>query len=903
MTDKHQTVPQLLQALDVERDQRILVEAQYQAMSALYSTLQYDEILDRLLEQVANLVPHDAVCLSLTQGDIARIFRWNGYNRLAEAGLHSPLSLKVKDVTSLRTMWSTGVYYLVEEADETDDWVSQSGQTWIRSYLGAPIQIYEQIIGFINLDSGQPNFFNKQHARELETFIAEAAGAIRNAWLYNRARREVLSRIRELKKERNFISAILDTSSALVYVLDANKKLALINKAIEDLFGYSLDEVKGKSIWNVYLPGLEISPITQIFDELSAEDHLYTYENKWITKDGEARYISWTSTVLLDQDGAVEYIITTGFDITDRKKVEFALRQSEERYALAALAANDGLWDWDLETNEIYYSDRWKSMLGYRHTEVGSSPEEWFERVHPDDLPRLKEAIQFHLDGSASNLESEYRIRHRDEKYRWVLTQWLVIRDESLKPRRLTGFQTDITQRKNAENQLWHASLHDGLTGLPNRTLFMERMEALIERSKEDLDYMFAVLFLDLDRFKVINDSMGHLVGDQLLIAIAERLKECIRPKDTVARFGGDEFAVLLDDISDLEGVEAVAERIQNKLNEPAQLAGQEVFPSASIGIAVSNNSYDFPEDMLRDADTTMYQAKANGRGRHAMFETGMHMQALEVWELEGELRRAIDAQELTIYYQPIVSIETGQITGVEALLRWQHPERGLIMPEKFLPLAEETGLIVPIGAWILQAACAQTEQWHRMGFSLLRVGVNISPVQIQQAAGQPDLFDTIAEVLNRTGLDPRFLQLEINETFPTTLEEDSTQLLDKIKALGVQFALDDFGISSSFLLLKQLPIDILKIDRAFVQDIASGSGDTAIISAIISMAQGMQLGVVAEGVESVEHLNWLRDRGCSEMQGYLFSKSKPAAEITTMLQSGLTLMDQMTIVPEALPV
>jgi diguanylate cyclase (GGDEF)-like protein/PAS domain S-box-containing protein len=557
----------------------------------------------------------------------------------------------------------------------------------------------------------------------------------------------------------------------------------------------------------------------------------------------------------------------------ERKRAEDALRESEERYALAARGANDGLWDWNLKTGEIYYSPRWKSMLGYEENEIKNSLEEWFSRVHPEDIEKLKARIDLHLEG-LTPFENEHRMKHKDGTYRWMLSRGLAVRDAEGKVYRMAGSQTDITDRKVAEMQLLHDAFHDALTGLPNRALFMNRLEHATERAKRRKDYQFAVLFLDLDRFKVINDSLGHLVGDQLLIEIAQRLVKCLRPGDTVARLGGDEFAILLDGIESVNDAIRVSDRIQKELMLPFNLNGQEVCMTTSIGIALNNRDYNQPNDLLRDADIAMYRAKALGKARYAVFDTGMHTRAVELLHLEANLRRAIEQQEFRLYYQPILCLTSGKITGVEALLRWQHPQRGLVSPAEFIPVAEETGLIVAIGEWVLQTACAQSKTWQDMGLPPLFVAINLSARQFQHQ----NLLELIKKILKETGMTAQTLKLEITESIAMRDLDFSIPVLKELSTMGVQILIDDFGTCYSSLgYLNRFPINALKIDQSFVKDIPNNPDNAAIIKAIIAMAHSLKLKVIAEGVETEEQLAFLRSQACDEIQGYLLSHPLPA--------------------------
>jgi diguanylate cyclase (GGDEF)-like protein/PAS domain S-box-containing protein len=446
-------------------------------------------------------------------------------------------------------------------------------------------------------------------------------------------------------------------------------------------------------------------------------------------------------------------------------------------------------------------------------------------------------------------------------------------------------FADDITARRAVEDQLRHDALHDALTGLPNRHLFMERLARAVLQEKRRAGYLFAVLFLDLDRFKVVNDGLGHHVGDELLVAVAARLRACVRETDTVARFGGDEFAILLDDIGAVETAVRAAERIQAALTAPVSLSGYEVFTSASIGIALSSDAWGRADHLLRNADMAMYRAKAAGTGRHELFDRAMHALALTRLQMETDLRKGVERQEFSLHYQPIVSLRTGRISGVEALLRWEHPERGWISPADFVPTAEETGIILAMGRRVLADACRQLAAWQaavpRAG--RLSVSVNLSVKQFAQA----DLLEQVQGALEATAIDPRLLRLEVTESVIVDNLEGAAATLQRLKGLGVQVHLDDFGTGySSLSSLHRLPIDALKVDRSFVAGLGKEPGAAQMVRTVAMLARNLDVAVVAEGVETPEQLEQLRALGCDYAQGFLFSHPVGPADLLALLDA-----------------
>ncbi len=558
-------------------------------------------------------------------------------------------------------------------------------------------------------------------------------------------------------------------------------------------------------------------------------------------------------------------------EITERKKVEQALRISKDRYELAMRGANDGLWDWELQNDEVYYSQRWKGMLGYADRDISSSSDEWIKRIHPEDVEKLKLDLTAHFKGSTSHFENEHRMLHRDGTYRWMLSRGLAVFDENKKALRIAGSQTDITDRKYAEEKLLHDAFYDTMTGLPNRGLFLDHLTLAVERAKRKKDYQYAVLFMDLDRFKDVNDVHGHLTGDKLLVAVAHKLSKRLRATDTFARFGGDEFVILLEDIQNINDANQVVEWIMQELSQTFSIDGHEINISASIGIVMGEKSYQTPDDVLRDADIALYNAKGKGKSRSELFTHEMRDQVIERLELETDLRRAVQNDELTIHYQIISSLKTNRVVGFEALVRWNHPQRGLLQPGEFIPFAEETGQIIAIDRWVMEKACSQLKEWQDEYANLepIYMSVNMTTSHLTH----PDITDFIQSIIQKTEIAPDCLRIEITESAILEYTEDNAEILQRIRDLGVQVQIDDFGIGySSLSYLSKFPINGLKIDNSFINTINTDNSNLQIVQAIISLSNELGIGVVAEGIEDGAQLDQLKKLGCEFGQGYYLS-------------------------------
>ncbi len=597
-------------------------------------------------------------------------------------------------------------------------------------------------------------------------------------------------------------------------------------------------------------------------------------------RQGYQQWVEIYTYPIRDRDNAVTHVIEYVRDITERKRSEAALRESEERYALAARGANDGLWDWNLENNTIYYSIRWKSMLGYADREIGSSSDEWLNRLHEDDRDRVLSRINTYLQLTGEHLEMEYRISHKDGTYLWMLCRGMALFNRDGKPYRMAGSQTDITAHKNIEDQLLHDAFHDGLTGLANRALFRDRLHNAISRSRRQMQYIYAVMFLDVDRFKIINDSLGHTAGDRLLIEISSRMVSCIRPGDTIARLGGDEFAILLENVNDVTDVRKVVERIQSEFAAPFMINGNEIYVTQSIGIALEQDRYEQPDQILSDADIAMYTAKAKGKARYEIFDESMQSFIIERLQLEADLRVAVQHfTDFVLHYQPIFDVSTRKLSGFEALVRWRHPKRGILPPMEFIPLAEETGLILFLGEWILFESCRQLRHWQDRYHTArpLKMSVNVSAKQFLN----DNFVDLLIRIVEETGIAADTLAIELTESIIVDNLNAAVNAMNRLRTIGVNIHIDDFGTGySSLSYLNKFPISALKIDRSFVAGMCDNDELREIVRTIVSLAHNLKLEVIAEGIELAAHFDEINSMACHFAQGYFFSLPIAADEI-----------------------
>lgn len=619
-------------------------------------------------------------------------------------------------------------------------------------------------------------------------------------------------------------------------------------------------------------------------------------EYRVVCPDGSVRWLLSRYLIGRDEMQRPLYIAGVCFDITTRKQSEDTLTQTNEQleqvhgYLNTALSSagiaifrhHFGTAD-EVADSVNYNADTWNFNLaefyGYPPGTL-VTPEMMLQHVHPDDLAELHEKSMKAIFEGLSEYQIEYRIRWGDDSQRWVLLKSTLERDSKGQLQFLTGAIIDITNRKEAEDRIQYLATHDGLTGLPNRVMFSSLLNYTIDTAKR-YSHRFAVFFIDLDRFKAINDALGHQAGDLLLQEIAKRLRACSRVSDVVARLSGDEFVMLVQEIDDKEHAVMLARKIIAEVMKPLMLRAQECRVTASIGICL------FPDDgldeqaLMKNADVAMYQAKEEGKNNFQFYSSNIKSHSLERMALENQLRSALENNELSMQYQAKLDLHTNQINGVEALLRWNNPQFGSISPAQFIPIAEETGLIVPIGRWVLKTACLQNVAWQAQGLPPVCIAVNLSPRQFLNEG----LLNHISEALHESGMAAELLELEITESMVMHNVDQAVQLLHDIKQLGVRIAIDDFGTGySSLAQLKRFPIDTLKVDRSFIREVAQDADDQAITEAIIAMGKSLSLTIVAEGVETQEQQDFLRKRACDEMQGYYFSRPVIAEEFATLL-------------------
>jgi diguanylate cyclase (GGDEF)-like protein/PAS domain S-box-containing protein len=654
----------------------------------------------------------------------------------------------------------------------------------------------------------------------------------------------------------------------------------------EAMLGYPLDAWDADPLfWTKLLHPDDKERVVAENTRANAAGEPLILEYRMISRDDRVVWLHDESVVLPDETGQIRYRQGVLLDITKRKEAEKALREAEVRYrtlveqipAITYIDRADG------SDEPLYTSPQIEEMLGYT-AEEWLEGRLWSECLHPVDKERVLAADE-RFESGGERFSEEYRLFAKDGSVVWVREDAVLTRDETGGPLYWQGVLFNITERKVLEEQLQRQALHDTLTGLPNRALFSDRLQHAVARTQRRGGKV-AVLFMDLDNFKVINDSLGHNAGDELLVGVTGRLRASLRPEDTAARLGGDEFAILLVDLNNVDEATLVAERIGDKLRAPFELAHRETFVTASIGVAISGTTGTprWPEELLRHADLAMYRAKHSGKARYAIFEEAMSARAMERLELSNDLRRALEREEFAVHYQPQVSLATGKTMGFEALVRWEHPERGQLLPARFIPLAEETGLIVPIGQWVLREACYQAKEWNRQYPSdpSLIVCVNLSAKQLRD----PNLYRVVGQILEESGLEPGSLELEITESVAMEDAPATAAALEELHTLGVRVIIDDFGTGySSLSYLEKFPMDYIKIDRSFVGELEGESGSRVLVKVMIDLVHTLGLEVIAEGVETTGQFERLREMGSDIAQGRYFSRPLPSEAAASLLE------------------
>ncbi len=688
----------------------------------------------------------------------------------------------------------------------------------------------------------------------------------------------------QLAREREFSDAVIQSLPGAFFLFTRGGEMLRWNVRLQAATGYTDLEIAAMQPLDFVAPPdraavqAAIRGVVEEGSEVAVEAHL-------MDKAGTLRPYHFTGRPL--RLAGETCVMGFGRDISERKRAEEQTLRAKERLDLALTGSKLALWDWDLRTNRVYFNEGWSAILGGRRRETTVDWDEARAVIHPDDAPLHEAAVANAVRGVSDEFECEYRVRHASGEWIWVHARGKVTqRGEGGRALRMTGTSTNVSKRKQAEERAEYLATRDALTGLPNRVLLHDRLEQGIVNAARNRAG-FAFMFIDLDRFKTINDSLGHDVGDELLKAVASRLAACVRASDTVARLGGDEFAVILENLrgTDDEGAQQVAEKMIAAMAEPMIIGAHHLNTSCSIGISLYPADGRDSATLMKHADVAMYFAKENGRNNWRFFSAEMNQRAQERLSIENYLRLALRRGELVLHYQPRIRMADGALTGVEALVRWSHPRRGLLDPGKFIDVAEDSGLIVPIGEWVLESACRQLGEWQAVLGKGFRISVNLS---VGQLADADRLYGAVQKAVRGSGIDPCALELELTESILMQNLGEKAALLDRLGALGVGISIDDFGTGySSLSYLKRLPVDAIKIDSSFVRDIELDANDEAIVRAIIAMAHSLRLSVIAEGVETQAQFDSLLALGCDEYQGHFASPALPPADFARRYARG----------------
>ena len=852
----------------------------------LTRTLELDAIFSSLLEHLGRLVPYDTANVMLLEGDSRLAVRaLRGYEKWGDPALTRGAVYEIASHPILGALLSTRRSILIPDTALHPGWQRHHGAEHVRNWMGVPLLAADRVIGLYAVDKAVPSFFTSEHLRFTEALAPHAALAIRNARLYE-----------QIQRSEERFRALVDNSNEVVSLLDREGVTLYSSQSSAAILGDPVEEMVGRTPFERVHPEDQAEVRALFQTSLRSPGFPLVSEFRMRHRGGAWRTVEAVLVNRLD-DPSVAAAVLNYRDVTERKraqqKIEDLNRDLQRQVAefqtlLEVIPIGIGIAR-DPACRRIEGNPYMARLMGLTPAENISHSAPDGEsvpstRLFRDGRPLAPEELPMQRAGAEGTevVDMEMDVVRDGQKVGTILGYAAPLFDETGRPRGAIGASLDITERKRAEEQIKSLAYHDSLTSLPNRRLFQDRLSVAVAQAHRNSQRL-AVLFLDLDRFKPVNDSFGHAAGDRLIQDVAERLRTCLREGDTVARLGGDEFTLLLPGVAQVVDAARVAEKVLDTLRVPFLIEGRELFSTASIGISL------YPEDgrdadtLVKSADAAMYRAKQQGRDNYQLCAPALNATALERLALESSLRHAVGQDELVLHYQPVVDLVSGRVQSMEALLRWRHPELGLVPPADFIPLAEMTGLVIAFSPWVLRTACAQAREWQAAGHPGLGVAVNLSARQFQH----PDLVGQVKRALEETKLEARFLELEISETSAMQGPEANVPTLRALKALGVRIAIDDFGTGcSSLSYLRRFPIDALKIDRSFTAEITRDPDDAAIANVVIALAHTLKLRVVAEGVETDDQLAFLSARRCDEAQGYLFGSPRPAADCAGLLDA-----------------